>query len=575
MDDQPTPGSPTDAYYKQLVSIDYEPIPISPTQTHYEQRLAAIRGERVPDDIDSQFGRASLIRGIRCHFSFAASQAVKDVCVSRPEFARARNARLIMSNMIPGPEDMVDSDRTRQPYCIWYPDFATEDTYRQLAQHFPSMRYQVGRACAAAGYSGLFSELDLLPDVSIAEEARESGTTGGRIIFDTVMAAPYRYAVLDDYTLSVNLENPNFPVYLSGDTEVRWKLQKRKSLPSGPRYGMDSADEHRPSIEEDERINDKWDDWPRDYDYLTHEETKLLYNPLPLDLPTVKKTLLIQMAAHDGNVDRYARLASPSPMERIEQLCVIRGIYHHTMFARFWLAEIEKNSLRVQRLERQTLACIRSAISARRIMINDTQEFHNGWPEDVKEPNLIWWPLKPREDTLRELAERAPTMKRTAAIACIFCDYNWLYQSLNCRPDDKLVLAARNSRNPFYLQDLERRATEEGIQLNYPLFVDEDEEWLQYDLEPTEKELRSRLLDDMDCMYDCGYLGEGPYGCFGGRADTGLAERYVWAPLELLRKLKRCGGWINVPTGVLEDMTESELEDLVVPTPNDFTEFTE
>lgn len=41
------------------------------------------------------------------------------------------------------------------------------------------MRYQVGRACAAAGYVDLYQELSLLPDVFMAEEAHESGTEGG------------------------------------------------------------------------------------------------------------------------------------------------------------------------------------------------------------------------------------------------------------------------------------------------------------------------------------------------------------------------------------------------------------
>jgi hypothetical protein len=44
------------------------------------------------------------------------------------------------------------------------------------------MRYQVGRACAAAGYFDLYKELDLLPDVSIAEEAPGGNTEGGNQI---------------------------------------------------------------------------------------------------------------------------------------------------------------------------------------------------------------------------------------------------------------------------------------------------------------------------------------------------------------------------------------------------------
>lgn len=61
------------------------------------------------------------------------------------------------------------------PYCIRYPEIATEDTYRRLARRYPSMAYHVGRACAVAGYLGLYKELNILPDTHIAEEARECG----------------------------------------------------------------------------------------------------------------------------------------------------------------------------------------------------------------------------------------------------------------------------------------------------------------------------------------------------------------------------------------------------------------
>ncbi|KAK1590825.1 uncharacterized protein LY79DRAFT_579572 [Colletotrichum navitas] len=59
-------------------------------------------------------------------------------------FARARNAQLIMSNAIP--EITTDDDT---PYCIWYPDVASEETYRQLAKRYPDMR------------CGLYNELGL------------------------------------------------------------------------------------------------------------------------------------------------------------------------------------------------------------------------------------------------------------------------------------------------------------------------------------------------------------------------------------------------------------------------------
>jgi hypothetical protein len=41
----------------------------------------------------------------------------------------------------------------------------------------------------------------------------------------------------------------------------------------------------------------------------------LLYNPLPVDLSTVQKDLLIIMAAVQDNIDRYARLRRPFRVE--------------------------------------------------------------------------------------------------------------------------------------------------------------------------------------------------------------------------------------------------------------------
>ena len=98
-------------------------------KTEREIRIAAIRGEKVPVNLKHAANMASLVRGIRRHYAFATSDAVTQVCATNPKVARARNARLIMSGVVP--ESMADDER---PYCIWAPDIAPEDTYRQLAR---------------------------------------------------------------------------------------------------------------------------------------------------------------------------------------------------------------------------------------------------------------------------------------------------------------------------------------------------------------------------------------------------------------------------------------------------------
>lgn len=197
---------------------------VPPPPFDLNECMAALRGEAVPRDLNSYTAQCCTVRGIRLYLAFAESPAIKRLCdpaaaadLYRPLFARARHARLIMSGTIP---DLRDPQT--HPYCIWHPEFATETTYRQLAKQYPAMRYQVGRACAAAGYDTLYGELDLLPDVTIAEEARESRNEGSKAIYEAVMAAPIRYKVMDDYHRGVDLAHPKHPAFLDAQTWV-WR----------------------------------------------------------------------------------------------------------------------------------------------------------------------------------------------------------------------------------------------------------------------------------------------------------------------------------------------------------------
>lgn len=169
----------------------------------YEQCLDALRGVGIPETLTTSItAYCAVIRGIRTHYEFAISNAVRELSISFPEIARDRNARLVMSDCGLTEEQLADSNHV--PYCIWYPDVASEDTYRQLAQHYPFLHYQVGRACAVAGYHELYKELALLPDVSTAEEARESDAEGSTQIYRSIMASPVRYQVMDDLHRSIN-----------------------------------------------------------------------------------------------------------------------------------------------------------------------------------------------------------------------------------------------------------------------------------------------------------------------------------------------------------------------------------
>jgi hypothetical protein len=146
---------------------------------------AAIHGETIPYALGLPLTRHCVFRGIRHHHDFSG-----ELRGALPEFTCALNARSIMSNQIP-----LMSSESEFPYCIWHPQVAAEATSHELARKYPNMAYQVGRSCAVAGYIDLYRELDILPKVRIAEEAREAGNS---TIYEDIMSKPVRYAVMKD-----------------------------------------------------------------------------------------------------------------------------------------------------------------------------------------------------------------------------------------------------------------------------------------------------------------------------------------------------------------------------------------
>lgn len=131
----------------------------------------ALDGKAVPTALGRRITRLCVIRDIRYHEEFAKHPDLEQLRRFVPEFLRALNACAIMSNHIPSMPETRD-----RPYCIWHPHVASQDNYRKLWQQYPDMSYQVARACAVANYVELYLEMDVLPDVSVAEEARASGS---------------------------------------------------------------------------------------------------------------------------------------------------------------------------------------------------------------------------------------------------------------------------------------------------------------------------------------------------------------------------------------------------------------
>ncbi|KAK8061618.1 hypothetical protein PG994_007984 [Apiospora phragmitis] len=125
---------------------------------------------------------------------------------------------------------------------------------------------------------------------------------------------------------------------------------------------------------------------------------------------------------------------------------------------------------------------------ARRIMINACEDIQeHGWPADTPLPYLIWWPLRPTQDTLLLLAEKVPQMKEQVIVAAIYCNYETAYRMISVRPTHHIWEAARNSPNPLYREDLKMKAEELKIKYSHLSLnmYDPDLVYLAWDLEPT------------------------------------------------------------------------------------------
>lgn len=94
------------------------------------------------------------------------------------------------------------------------------------------------------GLLALYKSLDILPEVAIVEEARESGSLE---IFEHIMKQLVKWKVFDDYTGTLSAPTPS---PLNGDTVVRRELDYTQGFgkPSGRIHGEDGdADPDDPS----------------------------------------------------------------------------------------------------------------------------------------------------------------------------------------------------------------------------------------------------------------------------------------------------------------------------------------
>ncbi|KAJ5214662.1 hypothetical protein N7449_001831 [Penicillium cf. viridicatum] len=322
--------------------------------------------------------RLCVVRGIRTHDGFA-----QELHGYLPEYTRVLNAHI-----------------------------PAEQTLRDLLERYPGnelLRYQIGHACAAGGYTSLYLELD----VAIAEEARDNRISG-QAIYESIINSPTRWSCMDDYNRC--LHSPlRSGACLNGDTCIRSMLDQ--TLPEGgcifpvvPQPMFDITEDR--CLDAESTLTEARPVDP--------EAVRLLCEPLPADLPTIDNDLLILMAAWSGNIDRYVRLRRPT-MINGELPCVVRGIYHHPFFTKWWLTQ-------------ETSESIRQAIYARFILNNDLSWLNQSTP-DTDLPVLIWFPKTAEISTYTELARLRPSMTPQIARACINANYPDLFNSLNATPD--------------------------------------------------------------------------------------------------------------------------------------------
>lgn len=447
---------------------------------------SALAGQALPRHLGNPVVRLCVVNGLRKHLDFALSTEVNELCEVEDQdiFARARNAGLIMNDRVP--DDAMMRNKSWHPYCIWYPRVAKEATYRQLAMTFPDMRYQVGRACAVAGYSQLYKELDLLPDPCIAEEARENKSSvgsvaeGARQIYEQIMSAPIRFGVMNDYERTVQLQLPAAGVFLNADTAVLATLTPRKKFGKYFRPVEDSAWRYF-DITEDQGIDDHTvKAQPHDLD---DGEIELFSSPLPADLPTVHKDLLILVAAFEGNLDRYARLRRPGRTIDYELHCVLPGVYKSFAMANWLHRNPELVQLIAASWHPDEVKTLRRAIHARWVMNNDVYRLCTDEIPDDELPYWIWYPTIPSAWTLLKLAESRLAMRPQCARACIAAGMRDPYAKIMdmCDADAKPVTVDRYlmhearscSDREFFESDLLRRMTEQGLDA----LLNDGEEW--------------------------------------------------------------------------------------------------
>ncbi|KAL4797272.1 hypothetical protein BDV19DRAFT_387446 [Aspergillus venezuelensis] len=235
---------------------------------------------------------------------------------------------------------------------------------------------------------------------------REIGK-GSQEIYDLILSQPVKFEIMNDYTRTVDIVGRRI-AFLNGDTAVYPSLTARTKY-YGPREPIFQAMPWNAFCQELPYFNITEDRGIDDHDSKAPEAPEFylpwVHNPLPSDLPLINKDKLIQVAAYNGEIDRYPRLRRP------------RMLKHE------WAMVIPEHP------EDRHEIMIRCAIDARRIMSNDLTWLTADYP-GILLPGLIWYPNVAHSTTYEKLAYRRPGMFEACLRACIVANNPWSWDEL-------------------------------------------------------------------------------------------------------------------------------------------------
>jgi hypothetical protein len=347
------------------------------------------------------------------------------------------------------------------------------------------------------------------------------------------MAAPVRYAVTNDYKRTVQLHMPKSGGCLNADTAVLATLKQRKAF--GKHYRIMDTPWTYFDITEDSGIDEHMT--KAKPHALTDSEIVLFVSPLPADLPTMHKDLMILIAAFEGNLDRYARLRRPGQTIDFELHCVLPGIYKSFAMASWLDRNPDILELIASEWHSQEIQTLRAAVHARWIMDNDIDRLipTDSIVPDNELPYWIWYPTIPAKWTLLKLAEARTAMRPPCARASMARGMRDAYTKIMdmCHDDGKPIAvdqhlmkeARKCPEHEFFEPDMHRRMVEQG--LDGPVRIAGDE-W-KHSIPWREADIGSTFLSGtlQDSYHSVVYAGQ-DWGMYEGLgSELGRVRLYI------------------------------------------------